>query len=685
MRCLSLFFVIILLVGWGESQKINNELVLLDCKGVAHFLPNSDAAMIFDFSSFIDFYDYAHSVLFDRIKCKCPTITEDEFASRFAPSRLEFWLALIHPGGPVEISQCAQQFPEWDINFNLSKLLTNVSVDLKSCTYQNWKAGKDCMLKFVFSVFNIEIQVAIGHCTDNIFPYISVTCSGAACDSIGTPCNIDTDCSNPQKCWTLPTNVTTGSAFQSFVQGYLYDIIDTSPGCYPANTLISTLFDWIRTNIYQTSAGYKFPKLPTLDFRICYYEILNTTVPVNCSATTTATNTTVYSCTNLQDWDGKLADGTSVNSPTRIQGGLGTLSFDTVPTSTGVPFGYHSSDNSLTLFPKGVSGLISALLTTYPSLIDQLRAGNSSSALAITDYALSGAALVGSNIQIKFPILNKAADVWYPLNLQWQQCRAERRGRQLLENEYKIRYAWMLPYGLSLLTNPHQMFYNTQSDWYASFFKNSSIGTFVPPDSCTYSQYLKTTSCSMKFTGMQSLLNSDLTFNILIQDCPDWHFPAIYLECEGKDCDLFTQPQPCTLDSDCTQFPGTKCLSFANSANYDFIQAYFTHVWSASETCGSSNALLSDLQKFISHYTKTATTQNSVCFLDVKTLINTLQIQDWANSQYIVDGDKYWIKDLSAWTPPSTIDIPGTVAENNGISLVYSWLVFLLILITWCL
>jgi len=189
----------------------------------------------------------------------------------------------------------------------------------------------------------------------------------------------------------------------------------------------------------------------------------------------------------------------------------------------------------------------------------------------------------------------------------------------------------------------------------------------------------------MKFTGIQSLLNTDLTFNLLIKDCPGWHFPAFYIECEGNDCDLFTQPQPCSSDSDCAKYPGTKCFSFANSANYDFIQAYFTHVWDASETCGSSSLLLSDLQKFISHYTKTqTTTQNSVCFLDIQNLIKTVNIGDWANTQYIVDGDKYSIKDLSSWTPP-VIDIPGTVDQSSGISLVYSWLLFLLILITWWL
>jgi len=70
-------------------------------------------------------------------------------------------------------------------------------------------------------------------------------------------------------------------------------------------------------------------------------------------------------------------------------------------------------------------------------------------------------------------------------------------------------------------------------------------------------------------------------------------------------------------------------------------------------------------------------------FLDIQNIINTVNIGDWANSQYIVDGDKYWIKDLSAWTPP-VIDIPGTVADqsSSGMSLVYSWLLFLLILIT---
>jgi len=68
--------------------------------------------------------------------------------------------------------------------------------------------------------------------------------------------------------------------------------------------------------------------------------------------------------------------------------------------------------------------------------------------------------------------------------------------------------------------------------------------------------------------------------------------------------------------------------------------------------------------------------------LDIKTLIKTINITQWAESQNIIDGDKYSIKDLLPWTPPSSLDIPGIVG-SNGISLVYSWLLFSLILITW--
>jgi len=558
-------------------------------------------------------------------------------------------------------------------------------VDLKSCTYENWKAGQDCMLQFTIPTFGIVLQAAIGHCPNSAFPYMSLTCSGAACDSIGYPCNTDSDCSSPQKCWTL-TTTNTSAMFQAFVQGYLYDDIDVSPGCYPANTLFTGLFDWIRTTVYQTSAGYKFSMLPSLDFRMCFPNVVNTTLPFNCSSTTNAQNITVYSCTNLANWNGVLADGSSVNSASRLSGSVGTLTFDPVPTgSNNIPFGYHSSDNSISFLPNGASGLISGFLSTYTTFIDQFRSGNYSTALEIVDYALLGTAAFTTNAQGKFPLMNKAADLWFPMNYNWQSCRATNRGRQLSEDEYKTRFGFYLQYGLSLLTNPHQTFYNTMTDWYVTLLQNSNLGTFVPPDTCSYNHYNQTSSCSMQFTGLQSLLNSDLTFNILIQDCPGWHVPAMYMECAGKDCDLITQPQLCSSDADCTQFPGTKCFSFSNSLNYDFIQAYFTHVWTASETCASSSVLLTDIQNLISHYTKTQTTQNSVCFLDLNTLINTVDISAWANSEYIVTGETYVIKDLSSWTPPPGFQIPGTVADqsSNGISLVYSWLLLLLILITW--
>jgi len=137
-------------------------------------------------------------------------------------------------------------------------------------------------------------------------------------------------------------------------------------------------------------------------------------------------------------------------------------------------------------------------------------------------------------------------------------------------------------------------------------------------------------------------------------------------------------------------------MSLINSTgNYDFIQAYFTHTLTAFDSCGGPSKQLEDLKKLLSHYT-TQTPEQSICFWDIQEIINTVNLTAWANNQYVVDGDTFSIRDLSAWVPPPGKDntpgydfIPGTVPAiigNAAITLLNSlWLLFLLMVISWTL
>jgi hypothetical protein len=264
-----------------------------------------------------------------------------------------------------------------------------------------------------------------------------------------------------------------------------------------------------------------------------------------------------------------------------------------------------------------------------------------------------------------------------------QQCRATIRGKTLTEEQFKIRFAWMLPWAINLLTNPYQKFDLNMSDWF-NFFNTSSIKRFNPPNTCTYSNYLKTKSCSFKFSGFQSLINTDISINIFIKDCPDFHTPALYLECEGKDCALITAPRFCSTQMDCDQsFTATKCMSLSNTHNVDFVQAYFTHKFNPIDSCGSTSLLVSDLQRIINAYT-TQPPQQSICFWDIENLINTIDFQAWADKQYVVDGDSFTILDLIPWNPQN-VNIPGTLEAESPSNNIFAnwWFLFLLIFISW--
>jgi len=125
-------------------------------------------------------------------------------------------------------------------------------------------------------------------------------------------------------------------------------------------------------------------------------------------------------------------------------------------------------------------------------------------------------------------------------------------------------------------------------------------------------------------------------------------------------------------------------MSLINTTgNTDLFQAYFTHTVHPIDTCGSPNKELEDLKKLFAHYS-TEAQQQSICFWDIQHLIDTVDVEGWAEHQYIVDGDTFTIRDLSSWEPPQGTDhIPGSVPSSItsvSITLVNSWLLFLMMI-----
>jgi len=618
-------------------------------------------------------------------------VTDEEFAGRFAISTWEYWLARL-TSDPEEASACAGIAPTWDENYNITNNW-NLHMDLKSCTYAHWKAGNDCFLKFDLPSYGMELRFAIGHCPNGKFPYMSGTCYGEACDTIGIPCTQKADCADSQTCYTLPFSTNTTSIFNAFRSANLYDFNDVAPGCYKTSDLFVKFMDWFRATAWNLAPAYTFAQPPTLDFKVCAYTTDNGVDPFNCSSVSTIDNTTIMSCTALKDWDGMLKDGSMVSNPERIQGKIPGLSLtvDTVPkisnSPTAVPVFYHSPDNSAELFPGGSYGLFGGFLTNYGTIFDNIRAGNSTSAFMIISYSIAGAAF--GDLTAKMPLTNKIADLWYSQNFRMQTCRAANRQSTITQAEFEIRFGWMLPFVLNILTMPDQTFLKpNMSDWFTGLNSGHYLKKLQTPYTCTYESYLSSRSCSFSFTGLQSLIRyqnqaSDITLNFLFKDCPGWSLPAIYVECEGRDCALLAKPHPCTVQSDCdTNFPGTRCMSISTTKKYDLFESYFTHQWDPIDSCGSSALFLADLQKLIFKYTQVPAVQN-LCFWDIQYMIDTVNVTAWAETQYQVVGDTYSIRDLKPWTPDHT-EIPGTVGDS-GITLVTSWLLFLVIFISWSL
>jgi hypothetical protein len=684
MKVLGLFFFfsLILCIDWVNSQTINQNLLLLDCSGTVNILPdNKLLALKWDLGAFRSLYNIIHNnILHERLKCKCPSVSLEEFAGRFGITTVDYIFARLTGVEPTSV--CGTNNPTWDIPNTLLKKM-NDTFDLKTCTYQNWRDGNDCLLELNLPPYGIDLQVAVGHCPDkSLIPWVSISCAGDACDTVGLPCMDDNDCDFSQNCYNLG-NTTDTNFFDAFKSARLYDNIDISPGCYPGSTFLKNVFNFIRETAYQKPKTYNFPQSPLLDFKLCSYP-----TDINAFGCTTEhpdNNTEIMSCTALKVWNGILADGSDVRSPDRINGKFpAPLTFDTVPSpfpsSDAVPIFYQSPANDILILPNGGYGLFGGFLTDYSILLDRI---TESSAFTVINIALMAVAGT-SNMKLKNYITNLVSTLWYSEQYLWQSCRAGKRGFALSDDEFKIRFGWMLPSVINLLTNPSLKFDNNMSDWFVSLNTSSTFKRFNAPSTCSYAHYLKTRSISFKFTGFQSLIDSDITLNFLIKDTPGWNVPLIYMECSGKDCGLITLPRPCSDQPFCTSnYPGTKCMPLSNTKNMDFIQAYFTHKWIPVDSCGSPALVLADLQKLINSYTLSTQAAQSICFWDIQSLVNTVNITGWAQNQYVVDGDTFTIRDLSAWIPAGDLNIPGTVKANSISILVNWWVLFLFIFICW--
>jgi hypothetical protein len=58
----------------------------------------------------------------------------------------------------------------------------NLLLCADSCSSAKWASGEPCLFQYPLPALSgITIQMAFDHCPNSAWPFVSVTCSGAAC------------------------------------------------------------------------------------------------------------------------------------------------------------------------------------------------------------------------------------------------------------------------------------------------------------------------------------------------------------------------------------------------------------------------------------------------------------------------------------------------------------------------
>lgn len=534
LSCVVLFVTIQSAFGWGEN------LLVLDCEGRLHITSNFNlTATTIDFSFAKKLYDWYAQRVKARVQCACPgvTLSEDEFITYYWPANFA-WIRNQLDGADGKFPEswpssnnCAQN------SFDVFKNWLRVHNDEftfhfpASCSLDNWLDGQPCLMKMTPTApVDINIQLAIDHCPNSYWPYISLSCGGAACNSFLKPCNGNGDCTGSLMCITLKNEdnedlVSSENDWFEILQDMnLYDDLDNSPGCYPAKTVVTKIKQYladlfpgnlnILPNIQIKMCSRESPDRPFEDTGLGIVSIFDLEKTCNGTERQGTDDYEDVQCSNIVTWNGILSSGGAANAPDRKTGAA-------LPTDNINPVSPITS-NARVLIKYSCDGQLS-LIPNHQKL-----------------------AVFFKNTHIA-PAVNYLIGIIKEM----QQCR---RDGSLSNEAFEVRFAQVAGF-LYQLTDPVTAINlgPDMSDWtFEDVDKRLRM-----PSTCTYSYWKANRQCKVSYSGFSELFNADIVLNAAISECPTKGLPEFYLECVGSGCTLLDKPVFCNSDANCPT--GTVC------------------------------------------------------------------------------------------------------------------------------
>jgi len=216
------------------------------------------------------------------------------------------------------------------------------------------------------------------------------------------------------------------------------------------------------------------------------------------------------------------------------------------------------------------------------------------------------------------------------------------------------------------------------SDWQVNY----TGPKFEMPASCSYDTWLKTGACSFSYTGLQTVLNSDITFRFYLKTCAAFNIPSFTFDCSGNACSLISNVVTCTQSSDCPM--GTICWDFntlLTSLNVSFDALGDLLSLGTSEqanSCTGQKYYLSDMDSLLHYFMGSGSGDSKFCFWNV-TAVAQQNLTSWLSNQLVPDGSNVKNLYIENWTPnfpppasPSTISFTITLSANISLSSVAS-------------
>lgn len=542
------------------------DLLVYSCDGSAHLFPQHPVLRTgLNVSILNDAYVQLQSSMANRLSCACPGAQKSNIDITVG-SLLTAYQARTASSSPPADCPSLQFYDSFLSHLPSAGLPT-------TCNGDSWKTSQSCNLIFPSPLFAstpasaLTLQLSLKQCPNkptNALPYMSLSCSGTACQDLFTPCSSDSDCKGGSSCTTVSSGLFNSMA--GTINKLLIDTLHvlnpsatcqgTSAGGLLLQNLISTLYRQITgagifntpnevrmcgmNNLLYPTNSFRYLGFPTLrSFSVSnllslaqtyvsigqvYAQQLLAYIEQRFSATVLGVDNNTpgkviwNSPYALQDWNGNLQDGSSVTNPNRMSGSaFNNTRFNlSVSTSTTTPSTILVIENDARfgLFPNsplsltGYSGLLT-LLSDVHGTFGQLAT------------CASGTTLTSGNVQS-----------WYDVTTPSFWLNALSHGTTNPN---------ALPNGVSATSTPLNTVIN-------------NIPAIALPVTCTAPGFAIGGYCQAAYTAFFDLFK--LGLRISVSAAPsDNQLPRIVADCYGDYCAGLLRPyltKTCVSDNDCT-------------------------------------------------------------------------------------------------------------------------------------